>query len=172
MKIVLSLISLLLSLTSFAQNEWVTTKKQTYSVNHPTNWKEMDSENPDELTMTGPTPDFEGKDKYLGTTLYITTEKAKYNSLDSITIAYKQKIQGTEFLKNVKIKKEKRIKFSGVDATEIIFTAQVANVFSVCRMILFQINGTSYEVSVTHDRKLKSNLKTEAYQVIDSFKLI
>lgn len=172
MKNIFLFLLLLSSLTLNAQKDWIEKIKSTYTVHHPATWKEYASENTNELTLAGPSPDFEGKTGYLGTTLFIETSKSKYNSMDSVSQAYKEKIKSVEVLEKVKFKKEKKFKFNGVEAVEIVFSAKVQGYNSLCRMFLFQHNNVYYEVSVTSDPRLKKDLLNEAYQVMESFTFI
>jgi hypothetical protein len=172
MKIYLSLIVLFIATHSSAQKDWITKTKTTYSVKHPNSWVVRPSEDEDELTLSGATPDFESSPNYVGTTLFIQSSEATFSNMDEAVSAYKKKLFGMDFLQNVQIKKEKKITFNGVEAVEIIFFADAAKLATGCRIIIFQHNNLYYEVSVTYDRNLSKKLKKEAFKVIDSFDFV
>lgn len=172
MKIFITFFTILLAINSNAQNDWVKESKSTYSLKHPNTWTIRPSETPGELNLAGPTPDFEGSSKHLGTTLFISSEPSKYSTIDSASIDYKEKLLSNDFLENIVIQKEKKIKFNGVDAIEITFTANIQHFSTACRIIIFQYNGVYYELSVTYDEKLSKKLLKEAHKVMESFEFI
>ena len=169
MKKYLFLFSLLLTPLSHAQENWVTETASSYTVKHPNTWTVSTSETEGELGMGGPTPDFENSPNHLGTSLFISVTPPEHTNLDDAVEAYKKKLRETTFLKNIVIQQEKKIKFSGTDAVEIVFTAKIQHFSSACRIILFQNDSSYYEVSVTYDQALSKKLVKEAYKVIDSF---
>lgn len=169
MKNFLSIVTLLISIHSFAQKNWIKENFLTYSIKHPSSWQLRQTEGADELDMAGPTPDFEGSNDHLGTSLFISSEPSKYSAIDLAAIAYKEKLLSTEFLKNTEIKKEEKIKFKGIDAIDITFTADLQHFSTACRIILFQHNNIYYELSVTYDQELSKQLLDEAHKVMESF---
>lgn len=172
MKFYLSLFSLLLALNSNAQNGWVKENSVTFSIKHPKTWTKRPSEISGELNLAGPTPDFEGSSEHLGTTLFISSQQAKYTTIDSAVVAYKENLLSTEFLKNTTIQKEEKIEFNGVDAVEIIFSAKVQQFSTACRIILFQKDEIYYELSVSYDEELNKKLLKEAYKAMETFEFI
>lgn len=172
MKLVLTLFTLVFALQSNAQKDWTEATASTYSIKHPETWKSAEAESPDEMTLIGPTPDFDEQSEYIGTTLYISAEESKYGTIEAVAAAYKLKLLGSEFLKNISFKKERKFTFKGVDAVEIIFTGKVQHFSTGCRILLFQKNGIYYELSVTSDLELSKKLLKEAYKVMDTFEFI
>jgi hypothetical protein len=169
MKIYLSLFTLLLTLQSNAQKEWIEESSATYSVRHPDTWTRRPSEVSGELNISGPTPDFEGSSEHLGTTLFISSEPSQYSTIDLAAIAYKKELFGTAFMKKTAIQEEKKIKFNEVDAIEITFTADIQQFSTACRIILFQRNSVYYELSVTYDQELSKKLLKEVHKVMETF---
>lgn len=172
MKIYLSLITLFLTLNLYAQKDWITTTMTTYSVQHPKTWNNDPSPIENELTMMGEVPDVENRSEFIGTTLFIESKKAVFSNMNEAKTAYKRKLNSMDFMENVQIKREKKINFKGVEAVEIIFTADVAKLHAGCRIIIFQHNDLYYEVSVTYDQSLPKPLIKEAFKVIDSFDFV
>lgn len=172
MKLLLAVLTLLFAVHANAQKDWVKESSLTYSIKHPDTWKARPTENPYETNLAGPTPDFEKGSDHLGTTLYISVEDSKYSSIDSVAIAYKEKLMDSDFLTNVNIHKEEKITFKGVDAEEITFSAKVQQFSTACKIILFQKNDLYYELSVSYDAALSKKLLKEAYKVMETFAFI
>lgn len=173
MKNYLLIFVLLISIYSFAQNDWIKENLTAYSIKHPDSWIVNPSENPGEIGMSGPTPDeFKNSTDRLGTSLFVSSGPSKHATIELAVKAYKQKLSGVAFLKNTTILKEEKIKFHGVDAVEIVLTANIQQYSTACRIILFQSNNIYYELSVTYDQKLDKKLVDEAYKVIESFEFV
>lgn len=154
-----------------AQNNWIKERRGSYSIEHPKTWTVRTSEKPSELDMAGPTPDFNGSNKHLATTLFISAEPSRFVTIDSATNDYKSRLLGTEFLKNIIIQKENKIKLNGIDAVDITFRANVQHFSTACRIIILQHKNVYYEISVTYDTELSKKLVKEAYKVIESFEI-
>ncbi|MCJ8290109.1 MAG: hypothetical protein HRT58_10640 [Crocinitomicaceae bacterium] len=172
MKTYLSLFALLLAIHSNAQKEWVEEITNTYSLKHPSTWTIRTSETLGELNIAGPTPDFAGSSEHIGTTLFISSEDSEYSTIDSAAIIYKEELLATPFLKNIVIQEEEKIKFNGVDAMEITFTADIQHFSTACRIIIFQRNNIYYELSVSYDQGLSEKLLKEAHNVMGTFGFI
>lgn len=166
------IILILFGFNASAQDGWVNKSNESFSIEHPTSWKQMNqvTDTNSTLMMEGKTPFKESK-RHLGTILYITKEKSNSSSINIAAIAYKEKLQKSDFLTNLQILKETVINFNGMDAVEYIFKATVQDIPTECRIVIFLNGGNYYEVSVTYDQRLDKKLIAEAYQVIDSFKI-
>ncbi len=169
MKNYLSLFLILVSFQSFAQKDWKKETSTTYAIQHPDTWIVRTTESPTQIMVSGATPDFKESSEYIGTTLFVTSEPSTFATIDSANIAYKQKLMATDFMEKIVIQKEEKIKFKGVDAVAITFTAKIQHYSTACRIIIFQRNDIYYELSVSYDQKLSKKLLNEAYSVMETF---